>query len=366
MLNETMYRMALQYLPHYGNVLIKKLIQETGTAAQAFDISPKVMAKFRKYNRFLPKPVLTPEIEKRVEKEYAWMQKHDVSLCFFADNDYPKRLRNCPDAPYMFYYGGNNQFNTPRSIAIVGTRNASSYGKDVVKKLISECAPYNVSVISGLAEGIDTVAHEQALAFGMNTIAVLGSGLGHLYPSSNQKLAQNILKKEGTLISEYPYNTKPDKQNFPKRNRIIAGLSDTVVVAESAKKGGSIITAHIAQSYNRDVFAMPGSLFQPSYTGCHELIRNNIAAIVTSGDELAAMMGWNQETSKPIQRSLFVDLSDTEQGIVDLIKKHNEISIDEINLLTPQLTPSKIAGVLLGLELNGVVECKPGKVYRLA
>lgn len=365
MLSETMYRIALQHLPQYTPSLIKHLIGEYGDATNIFLHASKYIHNLRKRSKFLPKPMITDSILEIVEKEVQWMNDNSISLCFYADEFYPKRMKNCSDAPYMFYYKGNSDFNSRKIISIVGTRNASQYGKDMVKRLISDLASYNITVVSGLAEGVDTAAHEQALCNNLNTIAVLGSGLGIIYPYSNRKLSENIVSSGGTLISEYSFNIKPERGNFPRRNRIIAGLSDATIVIETALKGGSIITAHIANSYNRDVFAIPGSVFEHTSSGCNELIRNNIAALLTSGEELVEMMGWKDEPLKRVQRSLFVELSPDEKGVVDFIQKSGEISIDEINIHCQSFTPSQIAGILLGLELKGVVECMPGKRYRL-
>lgn len=365
MLSETIYRIALQYLPQYTPTLIKHLIREYGTATDIFLHSSKSILRLRKRNKFLPKPVMTDAILETAEREAKWMAENGVSICFYSDHYYPQRMKSCTDAPYMFYYKGNGDFNSRKSISIVGTRNASQYGKDVVKRLVADVAPYNISIVSGLAEGIDTAAHEQALSHNLNTVAILGSGLGFIYPYSNRKLSENIVENEGCLISEYPFKTKPDRTNFPRRNRIIAGMSDATIVIETALKGGSIITAHIASSYNRDVFAIPGSIFESISSGCNELIRKNIAALLTSGEELIEMMGWKEEPLKSVQRLLFVDLTPHEKLVVDIIQERQESSIDEINIHCNSFTPSQIAGILLGLELKGVIQCLPGKRYRM-
>lgn len=365
MLDETFYRIALQYQDTLGNKVIKKLIQHCGSAQSLFATSPNSFFKKNILGKTLPKPVLTDKIYALAEKEYKWIEKHGVNLCFFTDENYPKRLQNCNDFPYMFYYKGDGFFNRSKVVAVVGTRSASDYGCDIVKKIISEIAGYDISVVSGLAMGIDTMAHEQSLSFGLNTVAVLGSGLGVIYPPSNIKLANRIIEYGGTIISEFPHDMIPDKINFPKRNRIIAGMADATIVVETAKKGGSVITAYLAHSYNRDVFAVPGSIFNPLQDGCHELIRSNIACLLNSGEHLIEMMGWNSSPPKAVQRELFVELDENEEKIVKIIKMHQDISVDEIIQCCNELTPSKVAGLLLGLELKGVVECKPGKIYRL-
>lgn len=365
-LTETLCRQALQYLPNCGNVLIRKLINEFGSALYIFEQAEKVEKKMRQYHRNIPKPVLKAEIWDELFREQEWMEKNQVKLCFLTDANYPYRLKICHDAPYLFYYQGNiDFFNQQKMVAVVGTRHPSSYGRDITQRIISELKDHNIGIVSGMAEGIDTTAHKQAIIENLPTIAVLGSGLNHIYPYSNKNLAEQIVEKNGALMTEFSYCSKPDKVNFPKRNRIIAGLSDATIVMESALKGGSMITAYIAHSYNRDVFAVPGSIFQHSYSGCHALIRKNIAALFTSGHELIEMMGWEEEKSKYIQTELFIELEEEEKKIVDQIKSQNEILIDELKMEFKDWTASKLANILLQLELKGVIECLPGKKYKM-
>jgi DNA processing protein len=366
MFNESFYRLALQYQENLGNQSIKKLLHVFGNATEIFKQTAKQLHQ-KGAPRNVPALTITPAIQNRIERELDYMARFRIEFCFYTDEHYPARLKNCTDAPYLFYYQGNNDFNRAKMLSIVGTRNMNSYGHDAVKKLVSELMPYDVSIVSGLAFGIDTAAHEMALDYGLHTIAIMGSGFGHIYPAVNRKLAARIVECGGALISEFPYDTLPDRTNFPQRNRIIAGMSDATLVAESAKKGGSIITALIANSYNRDVFAIPGSLFDPSYEGCHELIRTNIASIADSGELLADMMGWTERTnaqSKGIQTSLFVTLNEEEELLMNFIRETGQRSIDEIVIGCPNFTPSHIASLLLGLELRGVLACLPGKVYR--
>ena len=360
---EIFYRLALIHFPNYGNAAIKKLIHLCGSATVMFENPQSAATKLYRYRSNLQLPKLNDSIRQFVENELTQARKHDIKICFFDDEHYPDRLKNCSDAPYFFYYKGAECFNNNKSIAIVGTRNASNYGKDVVKKIVEDLAPHNVCIVSGLARGIDTCAHEEALQKNLNTIAVLGCGLSMVYPNENRKLAQQILENGGAIISEYPFDAMPDRMNFPKRNRVIAGLSDAVVVAESQEKGGSIITADIAHSYNRDVFAVPGSIFQKSQHGCHELIRNNLAALISSGKDIANMMGWEQAETPSLQTKLFPDLSSEEEAILNIIRATQDANIDRISGKLPELNASRIASLLLTMELKGIIECKPGKVY---
>ena len=360
-MNELICRLALQFQPHFGIITIKKLIQQFGTATAIFEAHPSRTPLGKK----MALPKLTATSLRAAENEANWMSKNNISLCFYTDPDYPKRLKNCVDAPYLFYYKGKNIFNHEKVVSIVGTRNISSYGKDITKKIVEELTPYNTCIVSGLACGVDSIAHEQALENDLPTVAVLGCGLKTIYPYINDRLAQHIIDKGGALLTEFPFQTKPDRQNFPQRNRIIAGLADATIVMETAKRGGSIITAYLAHSYNRDVFATPGSVFTPQHEGCHELIRKNLAALITSGHDIAEMMGWSQQKPKTIQRNLFVELSDDEQLVCDTIKTSPNITIDDLTLAFPQYSPSKLAALLLQLELKGMILCNPGKQYRL-
>ena len=361
---EIFYRLALIHFPNYGNAVIKKLIRLCGSATALFEEPQAIAAKLYRYRSNLQLPRLNDSIRKFVENELTQARKHDIKICFFDNEHYPGRLKSCNDAPYFFYYKGSVEcFNNKKSIAIVGTRNASNYGKDVVKKIVEDLAPHNVCIVSGLARGIDTCAHEEALLKNLSTIAVLGCGLSMVYPNENKKLAQQILEQGGAIVSEYPFDAMPDRMNFPKRNRVIAGLVDAVVVAESQEKGGSIITADIAHSYNRDVFAVPGSIFQKSQQGCHELIRNNVAALVSSGNDIASMMGWDQAQAQSIQPTIFCNLSAEEESILEFIRAKREATIDHISGGIPSLSYPRLASLLLTMELKGIIECKPGKVY---
>lgn len=362
MYSEQFYRLALRYVKGFGQASVKKMLALSGSATNLFTQPELWLAHTEKRRKKTPLPGIDEAIRTQVEQEMKWIEEHNVQMCFYTDHNYPFRLKNCPDSPVSFFYKGNGDFNMPRSIALVGTRNASAYGRQCVRRLLNELQDSGIVTISGLAYGIDTEAHERSLEFGLRTIAVMGSGLGTIYPSPNKPLAHRILDSGGTLVSEFDFRTPPDKLNFPKRNRIIAGIADATVVVESGKSGGSIITAHIAHSYNRDVFAVPGHITSLKSEGCHELIYKNIAAILTNGNQLLEMMNW-QNAEKNIQTSLFIELDGQEQQIFDLIRNAGNISIDRLSESLPQHKPSTLAGLLLGLELKGVISCLPGKNY---
>ena len=360
-MNELLYRLSLQFLSGVGPGSIRKLLQHFGNATSVFTEKHLAGPAGRKISL----PQLTDEIRRRAEQEAAWMEKTGSRLCFYTDADFPKRLKNCADSPYMFYYRGENVFSMQKMVAVVGTRNISPYGKDITRKIVSELAEHDVCIVSGLARGVDAVAHEQAVESGLKTAAVMGSGLSIIYPDTNERLAHRIVAEGGALLSEFPFKTKPDRQNFPQRNRIIAGMADATLVMETANKGGSVITAHIAHSYNRDVFAVPGNIFSPTSEGCNTLIRTNVAALVTSGNDIAELMGWDLQPQPAVQRNLFVELSEKEKAVTELITAHPHIAIDDLTVSLPQFSPSQLASLLLQLELKGVIQCLPGKTFRM-
>lgn len=361
MYTETFYRIALNKTEGIGKSTIKQLLSVAGSATNIFEHPETWQSQFRNRKRIPLVIRLSDNVKTLTEKELTAMEKNGIQLCHYLDSHYPHRLKRCNDAPVSFYYKGGSDFNGTRMLAVVGTRNATTYGTKSLTKILEELKDSNITTVSGLAYGIDTVAHEVSLNLGMRTFAVLGNGLQTIYPASNKRLSDRILENNGTLISEFDFGTGPDRMNFPARNRIIAGMADAVLVAESGIKGGSIITAHIANSYNRDIFAIPGMVFDEMHAGCHDLIRKNIAALVTSGQELMEMMNWDNG-QKNIQTQLFPDLSEDEDLIFQFIQDGKK-SIDEISEHCSDLSPSKLAGILLSMELKGVLFALPGKYY---
>jgi DNA processing protein len=363
MQNEIFYRIALNKTEGLGKAALKQILTAAGTAKNVYEFPESWQRKLRNRKRTDVKIQLTDKIKYQVERELQLMEHYQVQLCHYLDPTYPQRLKRCNDAPVSFYYKGGGDFNPARVLAVVGTRNATAYGIKSLTKILNELKENNIATVSGLAYGIDTVAHEESLNLGMPTTAVLGNGLHTIYPASNKSLAERILANGGTLVSEFDFDTGPDRMNFPARNRIIAGMADAVLVAESAVKGGSIITAHIANSYNRDIFAIPGTIFDDMHAGCHDLIRRNIAAIATSGQEILEMMNWDaNSTPQAIQTQLFPELTEDEELVYHFVETGKK-SIDEISEHCAGFSPSKLAGILLTLELKGVLVALPGKSY---
>lgn len=274
---------------------------------------------------------------------------------------------NCYDSPTLLFYKGEADLNVSKVVAIIGTRNHTEYGKQQTEKLVKELASQNILVVSGMAFGIDAIAHKTSFKNELATVGVLGHGLDQIYPPEHSNLAKDMLKHGGGLLTEFRSKTKPDKHNFPTRNRIVAGMSDATVVIETGEKGGSMITAELANGYNKDVFALPGRVTDNKSAGCNFLIRNNKAMLLTDAEELIEVMGWEEKIQKSkvkSQKEIFIELSKDEKIVVDILKEKESVHIDELNIKSG-LSNSSIAVAILNLELQGVVGSLPGKLYKL-
>lgn len=358
------YKIALTLLPGIGSVRAKNLIAYCGGAEAIFKEKKKALLKIPGVGEFQVDAVLKSDIWDKVEEEIFFIKKNNVEPIFFTDGRYPNRLKYCEDSPVLLYFKGKADFNSSKVISIVGTRNATDYGKEFCKKFVEDLKPHNALIISGLAYGIDIHAHKYAVANGLPTVACLAHGLDRIYPSVHSNIAESMLDNGG-LLSEYMSETNPDKENFPTRNRIVAGLSDATVVIEAGVKGGALITAEIANSYSRDVFAVPGKIGEPYSAGCNHLIKINKAALIESVKDLEYIMGWQKETAhKPIQQKLFVDLSPEEKILVNILKEKGALPIDNLCVIA-KLNTSKTATLLLNLEFSGIVKSLPGKIYQL-
>jgi len=359
------YEIALTLIPGVGDVNGRKLVSYCGSAEGVFREKKSRLMKIPGIGEATAGAILNGQPFDRVERELLFMEKYGIRAIFYMDKEYPVRLKNCADAPFLFYYKGTSPLDLPYCLSIVGTRRATEYGKAFIEKLMAAFASYPVLIISGLAFGIDTAAHRLACDYGLATIAVLGHGLDRIYPFQNRSLAQRILGNGG-LLTEFPSQTNPDRENFPRRNRIIAGMSDATLVIETGIRGGSIITADIANSYNRDVFALPGRVTDTLSEGCNWLIKTNRAALVDSPEELIQSLGWEtgEKSHKPVQSRLFVQLSPDEELLVEVLRANGQMAIDSI-CNDSRLPATKTAAALLNLEFQGIVKCLPGKVYKL-
>lgn len=359
------YQIALSLLPNVGSVNAKKLIAYKGSVEAIFSSNEKSLSKVPGIGDVTAKKISESEVLSRAQKEVDFVVKHGIQWAFYLDENYPVRLKRCVDAPLVLFWKGDIKFNVDKIVAIVGTRNATSYGRGFCDSLVEEMAARGgYSVISGLAYGIDVTAHKACLKHGVPTIGVLAHGLDALYPRLHRSTADKMMTNGG-LVSDFLSETKIERQNFLQRNRIIAGLADATIIVESAEKGGSLVTADIADSYNRDVFALPGRNSDPFSKGCNRLIKSNKASMIESLNDLEYVMSWQQSVDRPtqIQRQLFVELTNEEQKIVDELQEH-ELFIDQICAVVG-LPMGKVSAILLGLEFKGVVASLPGKMYKL-
>jgi DNA processing protein len=321
--------------------------------------------KFPRIVELLDHAMKKEDIMTRASREIAFMERYKIQPLFFQDESYPVRLRMCHDSPVMLYFKGNGDLNNQHVVAVVGTRSATDYGRRVAQELIIGLIDQKILVVSGLAYGIDSVAHKTSLDAGLDTIGVLGHGLDTVYPWQNRGMAEKMVN-QGGLVTEFISGTKPDRMNFPMRNRVIAGLCDVIVVVEAGKKGGALITADIANSYNRDVVAVPGRIGDAYSEGTNLLIRTNRAALIQKAEDIEYLMGWKNEMlqKRPVQQQLFHNLNEEETHIFELLKGMNSAGIDEI-CMKSGLTMNKVSASLLNLEFEGLVTCQPGKIYTL-
>jgi len=360
------YRIALSFLNNIGPLLARTLVSYCGGVEQVFSFVQNKFLKIPGIGPGIVNSLNREEALSRAEREIKFVRKNNIKVLFYLDDEYPLRLKQCADSPILLYTKGNQNLNPTRTISIVGTRKATDYGKKVVRQMLNALIPYDVLIVSGLAYGIDYNAHNEAVKNSLQTVGVLGHGLDRIYPAAHNNLARKMMKNGG-ILSEYPFGTMPDRENFPQRNRIIAGLSDAVIVVESNVKGGAIITAIIANSYNRDVFAVPGDIDREYSSGCNQLIQQSRAAIFTSVSQMAENMGWNDKPKKTKVRQpvLPLELSDDEKIIMNLLPEKISMAIDNIILASP-INSSRVSSALLELEFKGLVIPLPGKHYKLS
>lgn len=363
--SELFYQLALTLVPNIGDVQAKILVQHFGDAAGVFKAKGATLEKLEGIGEIRAHCIRHFNDFHLVETELKFIGKYKIRTLFLTDEGYPKRLLNCYDSPTLLFYKGTADLNASRIVAVVGTRSNTDYGKAFTENFIKDLAEQNVLVISGLAYGIDAVAHKASLKHGLPTVGVVGHGLSKIYPSQHSELAKELIAGGGGLLSEFFHDVKPDKHNFPLRNRIVAGLSDATVIVESSVKGGSMITAKLADGYNRDVFAVPGRTTDKTSAGCNHLIKYNKAVLLTDAAEFVDVMGWREKKPSPKkQRELFIELTPEEKTIIGLLTQKEAMHIDEINTGSG-LSSSAVAAAILNLELQGVVQSRPGKMYKL-
>lgn len=359
------YQIALTKIDGIGRILGRNLVNLLGDEKSIFTENARALSKIPGIGQRLIQEIKKAEVLKKAEKEVIFVNAHGIRPLFFTENDYPSRLKECIDMPLLLYFKGNADLNAAKIISMVGTRRASAYGKWLCEELIAQMkAKYSdILIVSGLAYGIDIHSHRTALKENIATVAVLAHGLDRIYPYEHRKTASAMLENGG-LITEYPSGTNPDKYNFVTRNSIIAGMSDATIVVESAEKGGSLITADIANVYDRDVFAAPGRINDESFKGCLNLIKKNKASLFTSLSDLEESLGWNQFSKKQAkpQQLPFVELSDEETVIMKAINEEH-VHINQLVVKT-NIPIHQLSFLLLELEFKNLVRPLPGGMYK--
>lgn len=369
--NNLKHRIALSLLKGVGPKLARNLIAYLGSESALFEEKMPTLAKVPGIGSALEQLLRNTDRKElliRADQEIRFIQKHKIQPLFFSDSEYPARLSYCEDAPLMVYNHGQLLCDAPRTIGIVGTRTPTDEGIDLCEKLVADLGTRHPGtiIISGLAYGVDICAHRAALKNHLPTIGILAHGLDRIYPSLHRDTAKEMLSK-GALMTEFLSRTNPDRHNFVQRNRIIAGLSDALVVIQSARKGGALITAELARDYNRDVLAFPGRPGDTYSVGCNKLIKNNTAALIESVEDLEYALGWDSKNKAPstVQGNLFATIeNEDQQTIMETLIEEKEMNLNLLSLKCG-IPVSKLSATLLDLEFKGLVKSKPGGIYRM-
>ncbi|MEY4432018.1 MAG: hypothetical protein RLZZ44_148 [Bacteroidota bacterium] len=359
---ELFYLLALQRVEGVGDIIAKKLLNQLGSAQAVFKAKTSQLAAIDGIGNILLKNFKDPSVFSKAERELQFIATNSITVTTFQDLDYPERLKHCFDSPLVLFRSGNINLTHNKMISIVGTRQITSYGLEFCRKFIEDLAPLNPIIVSGFAYGVDIVAHQLAIENNLQTIGILAHGLNQIYPKSHKKYVAKI-EENGGFMTEFWSSSNPDRENFVRRNRIVAGMTEATIVIESAERGGSLITATMANEYNRDVFAVPGRVTDKYSQGCNTLIKTQRANLLTSAADLIYMLNWdiNREV-KSVQKQLFVTLDDEEQKIYDYLLQSGKELLDVIALHC-DLPIYKISGILLNMELKGVIRPLPGKLF---
>lgn len=364
-MKDLLYKIALTKIKGIGAITAKNLISYCGGAEAVFEASKKELMKIPGIGEATAQLVIEQDVMRESELEIEFLEQHGIRPIFYLDKDYPQRLKHYNDCPLLLFYKGTSNLNHSRTLAIVGTRKPSPYGVSICEELVEKLADYQPLIISGLAYGIDVTAHRKSVELGLETIGVMGNGMARIYPPQHKKTAYQMVENGG-LLTEFTSKVSPDRENFPMRNRIVAGLCDGLLVVETAEKGGSMITARMAESYHKPVFAVPGRVRDNTAKGCNFLIKSGRARLVEGVEDIVSILNWETGNNKNENRQakLFVPLTDEEKAVLDLLQKEEEAGIDKLTLDT-KIEHSKIASVLLELEFKGIVRMIPGKRYVL-
>ena len=366
---EQIYSIALTMVPGIGHIGAKHLIDGIGNAVDVFRLRKEIPERIPEVTQRVVEALDCPQAVLRAEQEYEFIRKNRISCLTFHDEAYPSRLRECEDAPVVLFFKGNADLNSLHILNMVGTRNATDYGTQICASFLRDLKALcpDVLVVSGLAYGLDIHAHREALSNELPTVGVLAHGLDRIYPHVHRKTAVDMLEKGG-LLTEFLSGTNPDRHNFISRNRIVAGMCDATIVIESAEKGGSLITAELAEGYHRDCFAFPGRMSDEYSKGCNRLIRDNKASLLLSAEDFVQAMGWNMQTTLSekvsVQRSLFIELSEEEQKIVAILEKLGNLQINSL-VVEADIPVNKMTALLFELEMKGVIRVLAGGMYQL-
>lgn len=362
---ELQYKIAITMFHGVGSKKVDRLLEYYGSARSFYESKEDILDFRTIKTDFATKE----ETLRKAEKEIKFCEKNGVRILLKEDTDYPERLRYCADAPHVLYCKGNTDFNTIKTLSVVGTRRASAYGRNMCKKIIDDLKErgHDILIVSGLAYGIDISAHKAALDNNLKTVGVVAHPLNTLYPASHKNTATKMVSEGGAIISDFPTFVATEPQNFLKRNRIIAGLSDATLVVESASKGGALITATLANSYSRDVYAVPGKTNDKYSKGCNQLIKTNMASLVECAEDIEYLTGWEKQKEKKekiIEPKLFPDISGDEEKVFNIIEENDKITINNLANIS-KIDLSQLSGILLGLEIKNIIISLPGNRYTL-
>ncbi len=358
--------LRLQAIPNIGNVSAKKLIAHCGSPSAIFKDKIRNLLKIEGIGQLTLKGLFDSIHIEEAEAEYDYIRREHIDLCYYMDQEYPYYLQHCLDGPILLFKSGNIDLQNKKIISVVGTRNITSYGTAFCEEFIEEIAPLDPIIVSGFAYGVDITIQNAAMDKGLQTIGCMAHGLNQTYPKKHKKFVSRI-EKNGGFITEFWSTSNPDRENFLKRNRIIAGMSEATIVVESAEKGGSLVTADLANGYNREVFAVPGRRTDKFSKGCNDLIKKQKAHMLTSAAELIYLLGWEldkKEQKSTIQKQLFIELDEMEQTIYSYLQENGKQLIDSI-AMDCSLPIHKVSSTLFNMEMKGVIRPLPGKIFEV-
>ncbi len=356
--------LRLQKIPNIGDVTAKKLIAHCGSPIAVFEDKLHHLLRIDGIGKMTLKGLFDPVHLEEAEEEFEFLSKEDIDITYFMDDDYPARLKHCVDGPILLFQRGNINLDNQKVISVVGTRNVTNYGTSFCNQFIEELAPLNPVIVSGLAYGVDIAIQKAAMDHGLQTIACMAHGLNQIYPKVHARY-QSKIEQNGGFMTEFWSNSQPNRENFLKRNRIIAGISEATIVIESAEKGGSLVTADLAHGYHREVFAVPGRATDKWSKGCNDLIKYQKAHLLTSAAELVYLLGWEieeEKQKKTVQKQLFIELDETEQSIYSYLQVNGKQLLDTV-ALECNLPIFKVSSTLLNMEMKGVIRPLPGKLF---